>query len=138
MKTSKESMNQSMSNDFNRGGRTNYSWGDPFFIYAENLDKGNNMTIIKPLNDRLVCKKIDSPDKTTGGIVLPDAHKEKPTLGKVIAVGPGWIDDNGNRHTMNVSVGDTILYTKHAGTTFKIDGQELLVLIEKEVLAVLT
>lgn len=91
---------------------------------------------IKPLGDRLVIKAVASEEKTKSGIVLPDTAKEKPQQGEVVAVGSGRMLDNGTRAEMDVKVGDRVLYAKHAGTEFKLDGEEYLVLAERDVLAV--
>ncbi|MGI8624543.1 MAG: co-chaperone GroES [Solirubrobacteraceae bacterium] len=90
---------------------------------------------LKPLGDRLIVKAVEEEEKTTSGIVLPDTAKEKPQKGKVLAVGDGKIDDNGNRQPIDVSVDDEVLYSKYGGTEIKIDGEELLVLRESDVLA---
>ncbi len=92
---------------------------------------------IKPLGDRLVIKPMEGEEKTKSGIVLPDTAKEKPQQGKVIAVGPGRVLDSGERAAMDVNVGETVLYAKYAGTEFKLDGDEYLVLSERDILAVI-
>ncbi|MDP9344457.1 MAG: co-chaperone GroES [Actinomycetota bacterium] len=90
---------------------------------------------LKPLGDRLIVRAIDEEEKTVSGIVLPDTAKEKPQKGEVIAVGDGALDDNGNRKPLDVKDGDTVLYSKYGGTEIKVDGEELLVLRESDVLA---
>ena len=91
---------------------------------------------LKPLGDRIVLKVIETAEeKTARGIVLPDTAKEKPQQGEVLAVGPGRILDNGERIPMEVAVGDKVIYSKYAGTEVKIDGQELLVISERDILA---
>jgi chaperonin GroES len=90
---------------------------------------------LKPLGDRLIVRAIDEEEKTVSGIVLPDTAKEKPQKGEVIAVGDGALDDNGNRKPLDVTSGDTVLYSKYGGTEIKVDGEELLVLRESDVLA---
>jgi chaperonin GroES len=90
---------------------------------------------LKPLGDRLIVKAIDEEETTASGIVLPDTAKEKPQRGKVKAVGDGKLDDNGNRVPLDVAEGDEVLYSKYGGTEIKIDGEELLVLRESDVLA---
>ncbi len=90
---------------------------------------------LKPLGDRLIVKAVEEEEKTTSGIVLPDTAKEKPQKGKVLAVGDGKIDDNGNRQPIDVVEGDEVLYSKYGGTEIKVDGEELLVLRESDVLA---
>ena len=90
---------------------------------------------LKPLGDRLIVRAIDEEEMTVRGIVLPDTAKEKPQKGEVIAVGDGALDDNGNRKPLDVKDGDTVLYSKYGGTEIKVDGEELLVLRESDVLA---
>jgi len=90
---------------------------------------------LKPLGDRLIVKAIEEEEKTSSGIVLPDTAKEKPQKGKVLAVGEGKLDDDGKRIPLDVSEGDEVLYSKYGGTEIKVDGEELLVLRESDVLA---
>jgi len=90
---------------------------------------------LKPLGDRLIVRAIEEEEKTTSGIVLPDTAKEKPQKGKVLAVGDGKIDDSGSRVPLDVVEGDEVLYSKYGGTEIKVDGEELLVLRESDVLA---
>ena len=90
---------------------------------------------IKPLFDRIVIKQIEEKLTTASGIVLPDSAKEKPQMAEVVAVGPGGIVD-GKEIVMQVKVGDVVLYSKYAGNDFKIDGEELTVLRQSDVLAV--
>lgn len=92
---------------------------------------------IKPLGERLVVKPIVAEQKTAGGIVLPDTAKEKPQQGEVLAVGSGKLMENGSRIAMEIQVGDKILYSKYAGTEIKIDDEEVLILSERDVLAIL-
>ncbi len=92
-------------------------------------------TNLKPLGDRLIVKPIEQEETTPSGIVLPETAKEKPQKGEVLAVGPGARDDSGERVAMEVSVGDKVLYAKYAGTEFTIDGDEVLILRESDVLA---
>jgi chaperonin GroES len=91
---------------------------------------------LKPLGDRLIVKPLDEEETTASGIVLPDTAKEKPQRGKVLAVGDGAKNDDGNRIPLDVSEGDTVLYSKYGGTEVKVDGDDLLVLRESDVLAV--
>ena len=91
---------------------------------------------IKPLADRVVVKPLEEEEKTPGGIILPDTAKEKPQRGQVVAVGPGRLDDKGERMKMEVKVDDVVLYGKYAGTEIKIDGQEYLILRESDILAI--
>ncbi|HEY5290315.1 MAG TPA: co-chaperone GroES [Caulobacteraceae bacterium] len=91
---------------------------------------------LKPLGDRLIVRAIDEEETTKSGIVLPDTAKEKPQKGKVLAVGDGKInEDTGKRVPLDVTEGDEVLYSKYGGTEIKIDGEELLVLRESDVLA---
>ncbi|MFT3786495.1 MAG: co-chaperone GroES [Tepidisphaeraceae bacterium] len=92
---------------------------------------------LKPLNDRIVVKQASAEEKTKSGIILPDAAKEKPTQGKVIAVGSGKLDDNGKRHALNVEVGQTVYYGKYSGTEVEVDGTKYVILRESDVLGVL-
>ncbi len=92
---------------------------------------------IKPLADRLLVKREEPTESVKGGIIIPDTAKEKPQEGKVIAVGPGRIDEEGKRIPMQVKKGDRILIGKYAGTEVKIDGEEHLILREEDVLAVI-
>ncbi|NLK42336.1 MAG: co-chaperone GroES [Planctomycetes bacterium] len=89
-----------------------------------------------PLEDRIVVKPQEAEEKTAGGIVLPDTAREKPLMGKVIAVGPGKLLDNGNRAPMNVKKNDVVLYGKYSGSDIEIDGQEYKILRESEVLGI--
>jgi chaperonin GroES len=91
---------------------------------------------LKPLGDRLIVKAIEEEETTTSGIVLPDTAKEKPQKGKVVAVGDGaWDEDGEKRIPLDVAEGDEVLYSKYGGTEVKVDGDELLVLRESDVLA---
>jgi len=90
-----------------------------------------------PLDDRVVIQRMEAEDTSPGGIVLPDAAKEKPQKGKVIAVGAGKMLDDGTRAGMDVKEGDTVLFSKYAGTEVTIDGEEYLIMKDADVLAVL-
>jgi chaperonin GroES len=90
---------------------------------------------LKPLGDRLIVKPIEEEETTASGIVLPDTAKEKPQKGKVVAVGDGAIKEDGNRQTLDVSEGDEVLYSKYGGTEVTVEGDDLLVLRESDVLA---
>ena len=92
---------------------------------------------IKPLHDRVVIKRIEQEEVRKGGIIIPDTAKEKPQQGEVVAVGPGRIDNKGNRIEMSVKVGDKVIFGKYAGTEVKIDGEEYLIMREDDILAVL-
>ena len=90
---------------------------------------------IKPLFDKVVIKQIEQDEKTASGIVLPGTAKEKPQLAKVVAVGPGGLVD-GKEVKMQVKVGDTVLYSKYAGSEFKIDGEEVVIVKQADILAI--
>jgi chaperonin GroES len=92
---------------------------------------------LKPLGDRLVVEPLEQDEVTASGIVLPETAKEKPQKGTVLSVGPGGRDDEGKRIVMDVTVGDTVLFAKYAGTEIKMDGKKLLILRESDVLAIL-
>jgi chaperonin GroES len=91
---------------------------------------------IKPLEDRIVIKQVEAEQTTASGLVIPDTAKEKPQEGEVLAVGPGRIDDNGNRVPLDVAVGDKVIYSKYGGTEVKYAGDEYLILSARDILAV--
>ena len=91
---------------------------------------------LKPLGDRLVVEPKEREETTASGIILPETAKEKPQEGKVLAVGPGRRDDDGDRIEMDVAVDDTVLYAKYAGTEIKLEGKKLLILKESDILAI--
>jgi chaperonin GroES len=93
------------------------------------------MAKIEPLGDRVVIRPTPKEEVSKGGIVLPDTAKEKPQEGKIIAAGPGRLTEEGNRIAMEVKKGDKVLYSKYAGTEFKLDGEELIVMREGDILA---
>ncbi|HUS22295.1 MAG TPA: co-chaperone GroES [Aeromicrobium sp.] len=93
---------------------------------------------IKPLEDRLVIKVVEAEQTTASGLVIPDTAKEKPQEGEVLAVGPGRVDDNGNRVPLDVNVGDKIIFSKYGGTEVKYNGEDLLILSARDVLAVVS
>jgi chaperonin GroES len=90
----------------------------------------------RPLHDRVVVRRIDAEEKTAGGIIIPDTAKEKPQEGEVLAAGPGARDKDGNLVSLDVKVGDRILFAKWGGTDIKIDGEELLILKESDILGI--
>jgi chaperonin GroES len=92
---------------------------------------------LKPLADRVVVKPLEDEDKSPGGIILPDTAKEKPMKGEIVSVGPGAINDKGDRVKPEVKKGDVVIYGKYSGTEFKIAEQEYLILRESDILAVL-
>ena len=91
---------------------------------------------IKPLEDRIVIRQVESEEKTASGLYIPDAAKEKPQEGEVLAVGPGRVDDNGNRVPVDVKVGDHVIFSRYGGTEVKYDGEELQILSARDVLAI--
>jgi chaperonin GroES len=93
---------------------------------------------LKPLADRVVVQPLEAEEKTKSGIVIPDTAKEKPQEAKVVAVGPGAYDEEGNRKPMSVNVGDVVIFGKYAGTEVKVDGEKYLILRESDLLAVIS
>jgi chaperonin GroES len=92
---------------------------------------------VKPLNDRVLVKRTEEMQMTKGGIYIPDTAKEKPIEGKIIAVGPGKMSDQGQRMTLQVKEGDRVLFSKYAGTEIKIEGEEYLMMREDDILAII-
>ena len=93
---------------------------------------------IKPLEDRILVKPLEAEQTTKSGLVIPDTAKEKPQEGEVLALGPGRVDDNGNRVPLDISVGDKVVYSKYGGTEVKYDGEDYLILSARDVLAVVS
>ena len=91
----------------------------------------------RPLHDRIVVKRIDAEEKTKGGIIIPDTAKEKPSQGEVLAVGPGGRDETGKLIPIDIRVGDRVLFGKWSGTEVKIDGEDLLIMKESDVMGVI-
>ena len=91
----------------------------------------------KPLHDRVVVERLDSDEKTTGGIIIPDSAQEKPMQGKILAVGSGARDDSGKIQPLDVKEGDTILFGKWSGTEVKIDGKDLLIMKESDIMGII-
>ena len=91
---------------------------------------------IRPLNDRLLVQRLEEEETTSGGIIIPDSAKEKPAQGKVIAVGPGKLNDAGARVELQVKDGDVILFSKYGGTDVKLDGEDYLIMREDDVLGI--
>ena len=91
----------------------------------------------RPLHDRVVVRRIDEDERTKGGIIIPDTAKEKPQQGEVVAVGPGEADEKGNVQPLDVKPGDRVLFGKWSGTEVKIDGQDVLIMKESDILGVL-
>lgn len=92
---------------------------------------------LKPLNDRVLVKRLESEEVTAGGIIIPDTAKEKPMKGEVVAAGPGKVDESGKRAELAVKEGDLVLFNKYAGTEVKIEGADHLVMREDDILAVI-
>jgi len=92
---------------------------------------------VKPLQDRILVKRLEEEEKTKGGIIIPDAAKEKPQAGKVIAVGDGKVLENGTKIKLSVKAGDKILFGKYSGTEIKVDGEEHLIVREDDILAII-
>jgi chaperonin GroES len=95
-------------------------------------------TKFRPLHDRIVVKRIDADEKTKGGIIIPDTAKEKPSQGEVIAVGPGARDEAGKLVPLDVKAGDKVLFGKWSGTEVKLDGEDLLIMKESDIMGVLS
>ncbi|HVK16326.1 MAG TPA: co-chaperone GroES [Fimbriiglobus sp.] len=93
---------------------------------------------LRPLDDRVVVESLEAEEKTAGGILLPDTAKQKPQQGKVIAVGPGKLNDSGNRSALAVKVGDTVLFGKYSGSDVEVSGREFKILREADILAKLS
>lgn len=92
---------------------------------------------IKPLHDRVVVRRVEEEERTAGGVIIPDTAKEKPMQGEVVAVGPGGRDEDGERVPMDVSVGDLVLFGKWSGTEVKLDGEELLIMKESDIMGII-
>ena len=92
---------------------------------------------VRPLHDRLLVKRIEEEEKTTGGIIIPDTTKEKPSQGKVIAIGPGTRDDSGKLLPLDVKKGNRVLFGKWSGTEVKIEGEELLIMKETDIMGII-
>lgn len=102
-------------------------------------ERGLNVAVtIKPLEDRVLVQPLEAETTTASGLVIPDTAKEKPQEGTVLAIGPGRIDDKGQRVPMDVAEGDTVIYSKYGGTEVKYDGKELLLLNARDILAVVS
>ncbi len=91
---------------------------------------------IRPLGDRVVVKPLEQEEKTRGGVILPDSAKEKPNRGKVVAVGNGRVNDDGKRVALDVAEGNVVLYGKYSGTEIKLEGEEYVILQERDILAI--
>jgi chaperonin GroES len=91
---------------------------------------------IRPLNDRILVKRMASEEMSAGGIIIPDSAKEKPAEGEIVAIGPGKLNDKGDRVAMDVKVGDSVLFSKYGGTDIKLDGEDYLIMREDDILGV--
>lgn len=91
---------------------------------------------VRPLHDRVLVKRIEEDEKTAGGIIIPETAKEKPTKGEIIAVGVGTRDESGTIHPLDVKVGDIVLFAKWGGTEINVDGQDLLIMKESDILGI--
>ena len=94
-------------------------------------------TKFRPLHDRVVVRRVESEEKTKGGIIIPDTAAEKPQTGKIVSVGPGLRDDDGKLQPLDVKAGDTVLFGKWSGTEVKIDGDDLLIMKESDIMGVI-
>ena len=110
-------------------------FGEENFLNAT-IRKWRNGMGFRPLHDRVVIRRMESEAKTAGGIIIPDTAKEKPMEGKVVSVGPGARDDNGRITPLDVKAGDTVLFGKWSGTEVKIDGEDLLIMKESDIMGV--
>lgn len=93
--------------------------------------------MLKPLGDRVIIRVLEQEEKTASGIFLPDTAKEKPSQGEIVAVGPGKVQDDGKRVALDVKVGDKIIFSKYAGTEVKFEGQNYLIVSERDILAII-
>ena len=91
----------------------------------------------RPLHDRVVVKRIEEDERSAGGIIIPDTAKEKPSQGKIVAVGPGSLDENGKKVSLDVKKGNKVLFGKWSGTEVKIDGDELLIMKESDIMGII-
>lgn len=92
---------------------------------------------IRPLQDRVLVRRIDLDEKTSGGIIIPDSAQEKPSEGEIVATGPGERDENGDVHALDVAKGDRVLFGKFAGTEVKVDGEDLLIMKESDIMGII-
>jgi chaperonin GroES len=108
-------------------------------IHVENTILKRRMAMkIRPLHDRVIVRRIEEDQKTKGGIIIPDTAKEKPQMGEVIAAGPGKKTEDGKLVPIDVKKGDKVLFTKYAGSDIKIEGEELLIMREEDILGIIT
>jgi chaperonin GroES len=105
--------------------------------FSDNLSGGESKMKFRPLHDRVVVRRVDEDERTAGGIIIPDTAKEKPQQGEVIAVGPGVADDKGQVQPLDVQAGDRVLFGKWSGTEVTINGEDVLIMKESDILGVL-
>jgi len=103
----------------------------------DNLKGEMNMAAVRPLQDRILVERLEEDQKTPGGIIIPDSAKEKPIEGKIIAVGKGKVSEDGKQRPLEVKAGDKVLFGKYAGTEVKINGKEMLIMREDDVLGII-
>jgi chaperonin GroES len=121
-----------------RGHRTGPLSSNPKIEASKRLQETKEDTMkFRPLHDRVVVKRIEAEEKTAGGIIIPDTAKEKPSQGEIIAVGPGGRDESGKLIPIDLKVGDRVLFGKWSGTEVKIDGRDLLIMKESDIMGVL-
>ena len=125
-----------MSGDDSTGGRWR-SFSVVFYFQINTHVSEEEVMKIRPLNDRLLVKRLKEEEKTAGGIIIPDSAKEKPAEGEVIAVGPGKTNDKGERVALQVKSGDRVLFSKYGGTDVKLDGDDFLIMREDDVLGII-
>jgi chaperonin GroES len=111
--------------------------GSGAVIQSNRLERRKSIMAFRPLGDRVLVKRVEEEEKTRGGIIIPDTAKEKPQEGEVVSVGPGARDESGKIHPLDVKAGDRILFGKWSGTEVKLDGQDLLIMKESDILGVL-
>jgi chaperonin GroES len=127
---------------FDKGGGDDYIFAENVFSFIDLtrytlLRKGEGVMKIRPLQDRILVKRVEEEEKTSGGIIIPDTAKEKPMEGKVVAVGKGKVSEDGKVMPLDVKKGDRILFSKYAGTEVRIEGEEHLIMREEDVLGVI-
>jgi chaperonin GroES len=113
-----------------------FAAGCPLFGESAGSEQEENDMTFRPLHDRVVVRRLESEEKTKGGVIIPDTAKEKPQEGEIIAVGPGGRDETGKLTPLEVKKGDKVLFGKWSGTEVKIDGQDLLIMKESDILGV--
>ena len=109
-----------------------------FFVRLNYLERERYNMTFKPLHDRVVVRRVENDEKTSGGLIIPDSAQEKPAEGEVVSVGNGAIDEKGNRMPMDVKAGDRILFGKWSGTEVKINGEDMLIMKESDILGIMS